>query len=434
MSILNNFGLTGVSDLLRFGKSNGHIVFDGTNGFRVRNNANNAEATILIADGADLSSATTKGFVESYYTGTNATNVTSGLITITLGTNPGLFAGAGGLKLDYTALGTTLVPAAADIVTLSQGGIVKSTTIQALVDAATSIPPSAAVATITADGTNSSFNVGYALPNFPGLTTYVTKVKMDVTTGFSGGSVSNGIISDGIHSLMIAPEANIGTSGAYMAELTYGFTSNGDQCVINFTEIDGITPAIPTGGVAIIAVEYVMVGSAGNGGGNGVISVATGTGLVGGPITGTGTISMGTSGVTAGTYTLADITVDALGRITAASNGVAGAAFSWNSVAGTTQTAVSNSGYISNNAALTNITLPTTASIGDTIAVAGFGAGGWKLKQRSGQTVHFDSVDTTTGTAGYLQSNVRYDYIELLCVVTNTDFIVRASVGNITVI
>jgi hypothetical protein len=54
--------------------------------------------------------------------------------------------------------------------------------------------------------------------------------------------------------------------------------------------------------------------------GSGVTSIITGTGLTGGPITSTGTISIANTTVTAGSYTAANITVNAQGQITAASS------------------------------------------------------------------------------------------------------------------
>ena len=67
------------------------------------------------------------------------------------------------------------------------------------------------------------------------------------------------------------------------------------------------------------------VATLGGGGGSGTVSnVATGTGLTGGPITTTGTISIANTTVTAGTYgnasTVSQVTINAQGQITNAVN------------------------------------------------------------------------------------------------------------------
>jgi hypothetical protein len=95
---------------------------------------------------------------------------------------------------------------------------------------------------------------------------------------------------------------------------------------------------------------------------------------------------------------------------------------------------VVNKGVIANRGTLVTLTLPTTAEVGDTIEVAGKGAGLWKIAQNAGQTCHFGNSDTTTGVGGSLAATLQYDCIKLICITADTEFVVTHSVGNITVV
>ena len=102
----------------------------------------------------------------------------------------------------------------------------------------------------------------------------------------------------------------------------------------------------------------------------------------------------------------------------------------WQNVAGTTQAAAVNTGYIISNASQTTVTLPATAAAGSVIAIAGKGAAGWIMQANSGQTIHIGNQ--VTSTAGALTSTNQWDCVEIVCVTADTVWVVRDMMGNLT--
>ncbi len=108
-----------------------------------------------------------------------------------------------------------------------------------------------------------------------------------------------------------------------------------------------------------------------------------------------------------------------------------GALNTWTTVTGTSQAMAVNNGYITDNAAFVTLTLPATAAVGDKFSIQGFGAGGWRVAQNSGQSIRLGNAVTTTGAGGYVASTNRYDDAFLVCIVANTTFKIVNAIGNL---
>ncbi len=61
--------------------------------------------------------------------------------------------------------------------------------------------------------------------------------------------------------------------------------------------------------------------------------------------------------------------------------------FNWVDVTGTSVSALSNTGYLADNALQVTVTLPASPAIGDIVQVTGAGTGGWLIAQNAGQSV-----------------------------------------------
>ncbi len=80
---------------------------------------------------------------------------------------------------------------------------------------------------------------------------------------------------------------------------------------------------------------------------------------------------------------------------------------------------------------LTTLTLPTSCQLGSIISVIGNASGGWIIAQNSGQNINSTASSSTVGTLGTVASGGRYDCIQIECVVADTTWVVKSSIGTL---
>ncbi len=166
-------------------------------------------------------------------------------------------------------------------------------------------------------------------------------------------------------------------------------------------------------------VKDVKTGSAS------MVTTSVGTPILSAAMT-NGQVIIGSTGATPTAAALTPGTgisiTNAAGSITIANTG----SLSWASIAGTTQTAAVNTGYVISNASATTVTLPATAALGSVVKIAGTGTAGWILLPGAGQTIEIGSSPATTSVT----SDNQFDCIELVCTVANTTWVMLSSVTS----
>lgn len=388
------------------------------------------------------------GFVSTLSTGVlntltgnsgGAISPTAGNIN-TVGTGSITIAGAGStLTTQLTGLTNHSVQVGAGTATLTQ--LTVGTDGQVLIGASAANP---AFATLTSSDGSVTFTTG---ANTLSLQVAGGTTSLKTLTGNSGGAISptaGNINTLGTGSITIAGSGSTLTTqltgltnhaiqiGAGTATLTQlGAGTTGQVLQTN-------TGADPTWSTATYpsttTINQILYSSSANvvaglaTANNGVLTTGT-TGIpVITALASDGQVIIGSS---AGAPTAATLSAGTGITITNGHNTISIAAtnpsgFPWTDVTGATQTLAINNGYITDHSTTVVYTLPSTASIGDTIKIVGK-LGLATITPNANQQILIGSASGTVGATGTAVSNNVGDCIELICITAGASTVWRAA-------
>jgi hypothetical protein len=110
-------------------------------------------------------------------------------------------------------------------------------------------------ATFTANSSASSFNIG-TMPNTAGRTYLGSKLTLNVSTAFAGGSVDGIVVNDGTNDLMLVAQNDPTVAGLYVVDLGASTVAGGATVSCSFKQSNGSTASVPTSGAVTATVEY----------------------------------------------------------------------------------------------------------------------------------------------------------------------------------